>query len=1023
MDRLISRYRNIVDHPKQLAIQIVGLLLFGSIAAANPVSYERDVLPILETRCNECHHPEETRGGLDLTRLPTMLRGGDELGPALVPGKPGESPLLQTALHELEPHMPKKEDRIPESELAVLRRWIAEGAKDDTPEFSAEDVAFFEREIRPVLHQRCFKCHAGDEPESGLRLTSRFGILAGGERGPAAIPGKPEESRLVAAVRHSGDLKMPRGGDRLSESQIAALEEWIRRGLPWPRAQSVLAREKVFTISEADRNHWAFRQLPELSEDWSVDAALRKRWAEQGLEPAPAADAHRLLRRVTFDLIGYPPTSEEIAEFIQDSELRTPNSAFETVVDRLLDSPQFGWRWGRHWLDYTRNGANGQHNRGPEMDPPRYAAWVAQCFNEDRPWDWFARVHLAGDRMPGIDGSAYSFDLALAAAVPLNGARTFQNASTDTFVLMDKLDEGIEFMGRSLMGVSLECARCHDHKFDPVSQRDYYALLGFFQSSWFGPVATDSQTPAEADASVELYQQLLVDRAVLSGRIRTEATVISIRGGELRRNWKADRQTYLAPWDKTIAELEIEVLNGELKQAQDDGAKPRLIADLESVLKSKREALVDFKPRFFDVVSIKELRYFISGHKSELGLIVRARNVGLLELAKELEEWDRKWEVERAFWGEIHMFGGYPKSAPEVKQLADWHDQILEINAELESLEAKQIIVRVEGGLRRAEELEPFKAEAKADKRQFYPELVPAFVGDARLLKRGDVLFPDERIPRGFPEFFGGETPEIEGSGRLELANWVTDGDSIQSALVARTFVNRAWQNLFGEALCRTPKELGRLGESPEMPELIDGLAARFVESGWSVKTLIREIVMSDAYRQSSVAAGEADAQNRYFARQNVRRLQTEAILNALAAIRRGERFVSPTERDAELLGAVHYAKHFDAPTTDDLIDRRTVSITPSQALFMMNEPTATQQVAGDLTRRILAVSGNTELVQQLPAIYEAVLQRPPMKSEIEFAHGFVQRRREQTGEENIAQEIQEFVHLLLCGNEVIYLE
>lgn|GEM_PF-1648254 len=319
--------------------------------------------------------------------------------------------------------------------------------------------------------------------------------------------------------------------------------------------------------------------------------------------------------------------------------------------------------------------------------------------------------------------------------------------------------------------------------------------------------------------------------------------------------------------------------------------------------------------------------------------------------------------------------------------------------------------------------LEPYRLEAKADKRQFYPELVPAFVGDSRLLKRGDVLYPDKRIARGFPEFFGGELPELEGSGRLHLANWLTESESIQSALLARAFVNRAWQNLFGEALCRTPKELGRLGETPEMPELIDGLAARFVKSGWSVKSLIREIVMSDAYQQSSVMSGDKDAQNRYFARQNVRRLQTEPILNVLASIRRGKRFVSPAERDSELLGAIHYAKHFDSPTTDDLIERRTASITPSQALFLMNEPTAARQVAGDLTRRILNQSGKADFTEMLSKVYQSVLQRPPTEQEIEFAEGFVQRRRKQTGAENRVEEMKEFVHLLLCGNEVIYLE
>ncbi|MGZ0173578.1 MAG: DUF1549 domain-containing protein, partial [Planctomycetales bacterium] len=412
---------------------------------------------------------------------------------------PKMSPLIQVLTGQADPAMPNEGDPLSESQIDLLRRWILEGAKDNSPQFSAEDVGFFEREIRPVLFDRCFKCHAGDEAESGLRLTSRHGILIGCTQGPAAVPGDPDSSRILKAIRHDGELRMPKSGDALSVQQAAAFAEWIRRGLPWPRHQTVLAREKLFTISEADRDHWAFKPLPaSLPDGWSIVRVLQSRHRAAGIEPASKADRHRLLRRVTYDLIGYPPTPAEVSAFLD----ATSTDAFEKVVDRLLASPYFGWRWGRHWLDYTRNGANGQPNRDPVFDADRYAAWVTKYFNEDRPWNWFARTHLAGDLMPAFEGSDYSIDQALAAAVPLNGPRTFQEISTDTFVLMDKLDESVEFMGRSLMGISLECARCHDHKFDPISQRDYYGLLGFFQSSSFGPVPAEAKTRAEAQVAV-----------------------------------------------------------------------------------------------------------------------------------------------------------------------------------------------------------------------------------------------------------------------------------------------------------------------------------------------------------------------------------------------------------------------------------------------------------------------------------------------------------------------------------------
>ncbi len=271
------------------------------------------------------------------------------------------------------------------------------------------------------------------------------------------LPGDPARSLLIAAVRHDGELQMPRGGDRLTDTQVAAMETWIRNGLPWPRNTRVLTRAKLFTISDADRNHWAFLQLAKNSRSWSIDSALKRHHQSAAFTPAPRADRHRLLRRRTYDLIGNPPTVAEIENFLVDE---SPDP-WLNVVNRLLDDELFGSRWGRNWLDYSRNGVNGKSNSGPIMDPDRYASWVAKCLNEDRPYDWFGRVHLAGDRMPAPNGAEYSIDQAIAAATRLNGPRTFDRAETATFVLMDKLDEGVEFLGRSLLGLSLECARCH----------------------------------------------------------------------------------------------------------------------------------------------------------------------------------------------------------------------------------------------------------------------------------------------------------------------------------------------------------------------------------------------------------------------------------------------------------------------------------------------------------------------------------------------------------------------------------
>lgn len=1003
---------------------------------AAPVSFERDVLPILEHRCNECHHPEEMRGGLDLTRLSTILRGGDEEGPAVVAEKPEESPMILMLTGEMKPRMPKKADPLPEEEIDVLRTWVAEGAHDDTPSFSPEDIAFFEREIRPILFESCFKCHAGDEAESGLQLSSRHGILIGGDRGPAAIPGAPEQSLLLAAVRHEGDLKMPKGGDRLTESQTIALQEWIRRGIPWPSNNKVLTREKLFTISEADRNHWSFRPLPsDLPNDWSIDTTLVQHWKQRNISPTQEAEKYQLLRRVTFDLIGYPPTVEEMEAFVNDES----EDAFEKVVDRLLSLDQFGWRWGRHWLDYTRNGANGQPNRGPKLDSDRYATWVAKCFNEDRPWDWFARVHLAGDKMPGFEGNDFSPDQALAAAIPLNGPRTFEEAATQTFVLMDKLDEGIEFMGRSLMGISLECARCHDHKFDPVSQRDYYALLGFFQSSWFAPVPLETETREQAESEIAAYRNKVSERARLNGLIRRQGLLNNVGGGGRVKKWQKTRIPMLTEVDKRLRELELAVFKAELADAR-QRKKTSLAADLQTAISSLEKRLENHRaPEYTGFGSLSGYSHFIGGHKSQLGLIKRAEAVNQADLVGELEEQLVFWREERERWIVRSRFGGFAKSDPEIADLAQADDRITQIKGELAvnpiqpwiEPQPTHLYVRADGGLRRAEDLIPLDKEAKAAGLQFNsnnPDRVlmhPYFIGDSRFFSRGDVLYPEDLVPRATPAFFGSSPTDLEGSGRLQLANWLTRENSTQAALIARNTVNRAWQQLFGEGLCRTPKELGRLGEQPDMPDLIDGLAARFIANDWSMKSLIREIVLSEAYRRSSTSSPssmERDPDNRFFARQNVRRLEYEPILNMVATLRTDQRFDSPKMRNAAIPGANQYRHHFDGPSVYELLDRRVASISATQALFLMNNRSSATDLADSLTRRLNLRSGSS-LISNLDTIYSHVLQRLPTAVEQSFAKAYVERRRQQAGEEYPAIEIREFITLLLCGNELLYLE
>lgn len=1011
--------------------KIIGASVFwlwqcaGVAHSADPVSFECAVLPLLEQRCNDCHNSTKQSGGLDLSRHKTMLRGGNELGAAIIPRQPDESPLIQVLSGTAEPAMPENGKPLPKAEIDLLRRWISEGARDDTPVFPSDQIRFFETQVRPVLAGHCFKCHAGKDAEHGLQLTSRAAILNGGVRGPAAVPGQPKASLLISAVRHSDDLKMPRGGDRLSRQQVAAFETWVELGLPWPSDEPVLVRERQFTISAADRSHWAFQPLPLTDDTWKIDSVLKAYHRRHELQPAPFADRHRLLRRVTFDLIGYPPTPEEIAAFLDDAS----DDAFVKVVDRLLASPHFGRHWGQHWLDYTRNGSTGQPTRGPAIEAERYADWVTRCFNEDRPWDWFVRVHLAGDLMPAWEGADYSIDQALAAAVPINGPRTFERAATETFVLMDKLDEGIEFLGRSLMGISLECARCHDHKYDPISQRDYYALLGFFQSSGHAPVPVATRSRDEAAAWVRRLDDLMREKTELEARLRRMALHLSMTskgpdGLEARKRFKRDRAVKLAPRARRLYEIDLLLLQAERDAALQAG-KSRLADDIAVAMTERESMLADFS--FTPQGLGPTFDHFINGHKSQVGLIERAERLGMSQLLQELAEHNQFWPQERAQWLENYRFGGFMKSEPEATELARLDDRVQQIVAELPANLLRQweppadthAYVRCEGGMRRAEELRDLEIPRDIILNVNDPRIewfAGRFIGDSRLLERGDVLSPGDLVPRGFPAFFDpaihdSESPfnnrsrrlPFHGSGRLELAEWLTQEGSVQAALVARAAVNRVWQNLFGEGLCRTPKELGRLGEVPEMPDLADGLAAQFVRDGWSVRSLVRSIVLSEAYQRSSSQAGHrGDPENRYFARQSVRRLPYESIANTMAWLTTGNRFRTPKQRDAALPAAIEYRRQFDPPPAIEIVDRRTTSITATQALFLMNQTDAARGVADKILERM-----GTPPEQE--PIFLRVLQRPPSARELNAADGF--------------ESPADFLAALLCTNEVIFIE
>ncbi len=613
------------------------------------------------------------------------------------------------------------------------------------PEFTDEQIKFFETQVRPLLVEHCHDCHGPQTQWASLRLDSRDAILKGGDSGPAAVPGKPAESLLIRAVRHEeGAPEMPEG-DKLTDQQIAALVRWVEMGAPYPGGAKL--------VDARDRNHWSFQPpgdppLPAVKNTaWvrsPIDRFILAKMEAEDFVPTHTADKVTLIRRVTYNLTGLPPTPEEVAEFLADDQ----PDAYARLVDRLLESPAYGERWGRHWLDVARySDSNGLDENIAHGNAWRYRDYVVAAFNQDKPFDRFVVEQVAGDLLP-YDSDAQRREQIIATGFLSIGPKVLAEPDPKK-MQMDIIDEQLDTLGRAFLGMTFGCARCHDHKFDPIDTADYYGLAGIFKSS----------------KTMEHYR-------------------------------------IIARWHEHI-----------LPSPETEAMK----AEYESQLASKRQAIDDF--------------------------IAKANE----ELASSLGS------------------DGKLPEKPEEHYSEENKKQLKKLRDELAALEKSPPEYPAAMGVTEDEE-----------------------VADIAIHIRGSHLKLGDVVPRHTPPVMVGPEPPAfssDQSGRLELANWLADP---QHPLTARVIVNRVWRWHFGEGLVRTPDNFGLLGEPPTHPELLDWLARRFVEDGWSIKGLHRLILNSATYRQASSASDEAiarDPENRLYGRFNVRRLEAEAVRDAMLAV------------------------------------------------------------------------------------------------------------------------------------------
>lgn len=897
----------------------------------------------------------------------------------------------------------------------VVAFFVSHAAHAAAPRPEALD--FFENSIRPILADHCYACHsAGSEKlKGGLFLDSREGVVKGGDSGPAVLPGDVEGSLLIRAVRYSDkELRMPPEDKKLSSEQIALLEQWVRMGAPHPGVSA----KPILTMEEKAATHWAFQRIVEppvpavkarRKVQTPVDAFILARLEREGLTLSKPADKRTLLRRVTYDLTGLPPTWQELRDFENDRS----SGAFERVVQRLLDSPHYGERWARHWLDVARYSDTKGYVFEEERRYPysyTYRDYVIRAFNEDLPFDRFIVEQLAADQLElGEDKRA------LAAMGFLTLGRRFLNNQHDI------IDDRIDVVTRGLMGLTVACARCHDHKYDPIPAADYYSLYGVFASS-----TEPSEKPLLGSKSLpKEYESYRQER---EKRERELAEFTAEKHLEVRTQLRRRAGDYL------LAAHESEKLGDRSKAeglARERKLDPQTVQRWVRSLKQWREqeqrhpilgpwlTFTEFSEEEF---AAKSASYCPCDESVEINPQVR-RFFGsktpenLKELAglysKLFEDVDKKWQAKL----EEHKKNGgdnpLPSAleAPEdeaIRQLLYAEDSPAHVPegelARMFDVPAAQKSRRLRRNL---EELDATHPGSPPRGMVMVDKEVPV---TPKVFLRGNPGNHGPEVPRQFPAIVSIPTrqPFSKGSGRLEMAEAIA---SPNNPLTARVLVNRVWQQYFGNALVATPSDFGVRSEPPSHPELLDYLAARFMKEGWSLKKLHRLIVLSGTYQQRSdetVEGERIDPENNLLWRMNRRRLDFEAMRDGLLAAA-GNTDPTPGGHGVDLTKEplsnrrTVYAfierqnlpsifRTFDFANPDSTSPQRFATTVPQQALFMINSPFVAEQ-ARHLMRReeIVRAPGDRRKIQ---ALYEAVLQRAPRPDELQLGLAFLRSQR-----------------------------
>jgi mono/diheme cytochrome c family protein len=811
-------------------------------------------------------------------------------------------------------------------------------------DFTPEALAFYERDVLPILKANCYKCHGDGKVKGNLSLTSREAILKGGDLGPAVSLDKPDDSTLLKAIYYKDGLEMPPTG-KLKPEQIDTLSKWVKAGLPMKdTAATAKTEHKGGVITPEARNYWAYKPVrrPAVpvvrNSAWvsnPIDTFILSKLEAKGLAPAPPADRVALVRRLYYDLTGLPPTPEQVDAFVADKS----DNAYEKLVDRLLASPHYGEKWGRYWLDVVRYAeTNGYERDGPKPFVWRYRDYVIRSFNLDKPYDQFVREHLAGDEMPG-----YNPDAVIATGYYRLGLWDDEPADP-TQAMFDEYDDIVATTGQAFLGMTMNCARCHDHKIDPIPQKDYYSLVAFFRD-------------------VRRYSD--------NRDVRSAANLTDISPPEKRAAYEGEfkqRQAKIAELTRLMTSIEDEAIKkmpAEDQRAAEANDRPQVIRKVPEYLDDARKA---------------EYR----------------------RLSRERKELERR-----------------PDPSQEL------------------ALSVNNCTVRP-------------------------PQ--------THVLTRGNSHAEAAAVQPAFPEVLGTPPPAIPEPGpgakssgrRTVLANWIA---SKGNPLTARVMANRIWQGHFGRGIVASSNDFGKFGTGPTHPELLDWLAAEFVDRGWSLKAIHRLILTSRTYQMSAVASPEAlrqDPGNLLFGRFNMRRLTAEEVRDSILTVSGqldltlGGPSVYP-KISAEVLAGQSMPGHgwvkekgggydpknptagnrrsvyvhvkrslqvpilvqYDQADADSSCPVRYTTTVPTQALGLLNGE-FTNGASGALAKRLQSEAG--DLDGQVRRAIRLTAGRTPSEDEVRKDVAFVRELKEKAKLTD-SQALEQYCLLALNTNEFVYLD